>query len=507
MEKLLTKSAIRMARCDTSKQEEAPLSGEYVLPEYCPDMAVILKSFAYPRLQNRQWSGDQLMVDGIAVVRVIYADEQRSCVRTLEFAQPFSCVMRGIQQIDDAAIDITLSTKYLTCRALSPRRLEVRGSVLVEAILDSATVCEISAPNVVDGLYTRCESVPITVPCRPCEKIITVNESLEFDHVLPPAERLLGGECYAIVKECKLLAGKAIVKGLLYIHQLYTDSADGSRTHCLDYTIPFSQILDVPDAVENGLYRVTVQILSDSERCSIGPDGENTILDVTVKLLLQLQVYQKSELSLLYDAYHSRYPVEIKRDELTCRTFHGQRFDEMKCPVSVAAPVHQWQEILDISAQMGDYHCENRNGHCEMHGRIQIGVIMRDVDGEIGYFENFERIHIECDCVGSHPQLRPTVTSVRYHATEDALECIVSLQICMIDESLHHRRVISDLHLCSERPFATAKASAWLYYAEAGEMVWDIAQACHTSPQGILEENGLCSEEITEKTILLIPTA
>ena len=93
MEKMLTKSAVRMAHCNITKQEEAPISGEYVLPEYCPDMAVVLKCYAYPRLQNRQWSGDQLMVDGIAVIRVVYADEQRRCVRTLEFVQPFSSVL------------------------------------------------------------------------------------------------------------------------------------------------------------------------------------------------------------------------------------------------------------------------------------------------------------------------------------------------------------------------------------------------------------------------------
>lgn len=505
MDKLLTKRAVRLARCDTMKQEDAPISGEYVLPEYCPDMAVVLKCFAYPRLQNRQWSGDQLMVDGIAVVRVVYADEQRRCVRTLEFTQPFSCVVRGIPQTEDTAVEIALTTKYLTCRAVSPRRLEVRGSVLVEAKAECAVVSELAAPNSVDGLYTRCESMPITVPERTCEKIMTVSESLEFDHTLPPAERLLGGECCAVVKECKLLTGKAIIKGLLCVHQLYTDSTDGNRTHCLDYTIPFSQILDVPDAVEELPYRVSVLVLSDSERCSIGPDGENTILDVSAKLLLQLQVYRKSEVSLLHDAYHTHCPVEMKWEDVTCRTLHGQRFEEMKCPVSVSAPVQQWQEIFDVSAQIADYHCETKAGRCVLKGRMQIGVILRDVDGEIGYHECLEDFTTEYTCVGNHALMKPMVTAVRYRATEDSLECIVSLQITIIDESLCQRRVISDLHLCRERPFTTSKASAWLYYAEAGETVWDIAQACHTSPQGIAEENGLCSEEIAERTVLLIP--
>ena len=505
MEKILTKSAIPLAHCDAVKQEEAPISGEYVLPEYCPDMAVILKCFAYPRLQNRQWSADQLMVDGIAVVRVVYADEQRRCARTLEFTQPFSCVVRGVRQTDDTAVEITLATKYLTCRAVSPRRLEVRGSVLVEATAERATVAEMAAPNNVDGLYTRCEMLPITVPGHTCEKIMTVSESLEFDHTLPPAERLLGGECCAVVKECKLLTGKAIVKGLLHVHQLYTDSAEGNHTYCLDYAIPFSQILDVVDASEDLPYRVNVQILSDSERCSIGPDGENTILDVSAKLLVQLQVYQKSEISLLYDAYHTRFPIEAKWEDITCHTLHGQRFEEVKCPVSVTAPVHQWQEILDVSAQTADYHCETQNGRCLLKGRMLIGVILRDIDGEIGYYENSADFSADFACMGNLAKLKVTVTAVRYRAVEDALECIVSLSVTVTDESLHHRRLISDLHFCTERPFPLSKATAMLYYAQPGEKVWDIARTCHASPQGIQEENGLCDEEIAERTVLLIP--
>lgn len=507
MEKMLTMTPCRLARCDSKKQEEAPISGEYVLPEYCPDVATILKCYAYPRLQNRQWSGDQLMVDGIAVVRVVYADEQRQCVRTVEFAQPFTCSIRGLHQTEDTSVEIALSTKYLTCRAVSPRRIEVRGSVLVIAATECAVVKEMAVPNNMDGFYTRQEQIPITVPGRRWEKIISVNESFEFDQSLPPAERLLGGECCAVIKECKLLTGKAIIKGVLYVHQLYTDIASGNHTHCLNYAVPFSQILDASDAADGLPYRVSVQVMSDSERCSIGPDGENTILDVTAKLLLQLQVYQKAEISLLYDAYHAVCPVEMKREEVICHILYGQRYEEKKCSVSMTAPIQQWREVLDISAQIVDYHCETQDGNALLKGRIQIGVIVRDVDGEICYHECAEHFSTECACSGNQAKMEPTITAVHYRASDDALECVVALHIAVTDENVYHRQVISDLHLCSDRPFSAPKSNALLYYAETGETVWDIARACHTSPQDIIDENNLCGEEIAEKTILLIPVS
>ena len=71
MEQLLKKKSVRLSGLAMDKQEECPISGEYTLPEYCPDVAVVLKCFAYPRILSRQWSGDQLLLDGNAVIRVL----------------------------------------------------------------------------------------------------------------------------------------------------------------------------------------------------------------------------------------------------------------------------------------------------------------------------------------------------------------------------------------------------------------------------------------------------
>ena len=131
MEQLLKKKSMRLTCCALDKQEECPISGEYTLPEYCPDVAVILKCFAYPHIQNRQWSGDQWLLDGTAVIRVLYLDEERRRLRSLEFTQSFSCTRRGEGRADNAAVQVELSTKYLSCRAVSPRRVEVRGAILV----------------------------------------------------------------------------------------------------------------------------------------------------------------------------------------------------------------------------------------------------------------------------------------------------------------------------------------------------------------------------------------
>ena len=505
MEQLLRKSTVQLTDLALDKQEECPISGEYSLPEYCPDVAVVLKCFADPRIQNRQWSGDQMLLDGNAVIRVLYLDEERRCVRSLEFSQPFSCAFRGDARVDNASVELDLTTKYLNCRALSPRRIEVRGAVAVTARADCVGNRNMVTVTDDSGLYTRMDTVTVMVPGGVCDKVHSISESLEFDSTLPPAEMLLGGECRAVIRECKLLPGKAIVKGEVYIHQLYTDNTESVHTHCLDYTLPFSQIMDVDDAREEIPYKASVHILSDTERCSVGPDGENTVLDVTVKLLIQIQVYRREEIALLKDAYHSRYPVSAQTEDLELRSLLGTRWESTVLPMQLSLPAGRWSEIIDITVQPQTPLVECEDGRADVKGRMTVCVVARDVDGEIVYDEFVEEYGLEYGCTGNWIQVKPVVTDLAYRIVENKLEMQVKLCVCIHEYSCTKMQIISDLHLEQEKPYPQQKVTALLYYAESGESVWNIGRTCHASPDCILEENGIDGEYVRENTVIVVP--
>ena len=505
MEQLLRKSTVQLTDCALDKQEECPISGDYTLPEYCPDVAVVLKCFADPRIQNRQWSGDQLLLDGNAVIRVLYLDEERRRVHSLEFMQPFSCALRGDGRVDNAAVELELSTKYLNCRALSPRRVEVRGAVAVHAYAEYTESKCLVADAEDSDLFTRTKTVSITVPNGSCDKVVSISESLEFGESLPPAEMLLGGECKAVLCECKLLAGKAILKGQVYIHQLYIDNTEGEHTHCLDYTLPFSQIMDVDSAREGMPYKMSVQILSDTERCSVGPDGENTVLDVTVKLLIQIQVYSQQEMVLLKDAYHSRFPVLAQTEDIRLCSLIGTRWESTVLPMQLAVPSGRWSEIIDISVQPQLPLTECRDGRADAKGRMLVCVIARDMDGEVVYDEFVEEYGLEYLCSGNTAQVSLKATDVQCRIVEDKLELSVQFSVCINEYDYCKEELITDLRLQQETPYPQQKVTALLYYAEGGESVWDIGRMCHTSPQRIMEENEMDGEYIKENTVIVVP--
>lgn len=503
MEQLLKKKSVRLSGCALDKQEECPISGEYTLPEYCPDVAVVLKCFAYPRILNRQWSGDQLLVDGNAVIRVLYLDEGRRCVHSIEFVQPFTCSMRGDGRADNAAVNLELTTKYLNCRAISSRRVEVRGAATVSARADCVVQKELGSVAEDRALYTKAERKEISTPCAANEKVVTISESLDFPEVLPPAELLLGGECHAVMRECKLLNGKAIVKGQVFLHQLYLDVQEG--VHCLDFTLPFSQILDIAEAMDGMPCNAVVHVLSDTERCVVGPSGENTILDVSVKLLVQVQVYHRDEVTVLKEAYHSRCPVTAQAENVNFCSFLGTRWEETVLPMQLTVQQGRWQEIVDVCIQPQECSTECIDGSAVVKGRMMVCVVARDMDGEVVYDEFVEDYTLPYVCQGNAIRISLVPIGCKYRVVENALELQVTLCAAVTDWQCDSESVLTDLRLQSDCPYPQQKVTAWLYYADVGENVWDIGRSCHTSPNCICEENGLVDDCVAESTVLIVP--
>lgn len=506
MENLIKKQAISLSRYILDGREECAVSGDFSLPDYCPDIAVVLKCVMTPCVQNRQWSGGQLLVDALVGVRVIYLDEEHRTPRTVEFGIPFSCAMRcGGDQLDTAMATLKLFTKYANCRAVGPRRIEVRGAVILEAKAEGAYQEEISVTKSVGGLYTQCCSMEATYPFGKAEKVLTINESLEFPETMPAAEILLGGECRVIVKECKLLSGKGIVKGQIYVHQLYASDWEAGECHCLDFIIPFSQILDIEEAREGMAYQANALLLSDMERCAVGPDGENTVLDITMKVLVQLQVYQRMNTELLVDAYHTACPVLTDTKEVSVREHCGCRWEDTVLPMKISLPAGHLTHIMDVWVQNQECNVSCRSGVAVLRGRWFVCILARDVDGQVTYLEQPEEYCLEFPVMGNSADALVTVTEIHYRVVDDQLELQVGVNVALNEACLSTIKVVKNLHMQTDHPYPAQREGALIYYAHAGERVWDIGARCHTSPDCIVEENNLQCDVLDQSTVLLVP--
>lgn len=505
MDSLLQKKPVAVARSVMDAREEYVLNGDFVLPEYCPDVAVVLKCVITPRIQSRQWNGGQLTLDGMAVVRVLYLDEERRCIRAAEFTQPLSCTLQGGSEPDRAPVQVTLTPEYANCRATSPRRLEVRGAFQIRACAESRGEEELAQSAAGEGLYTRCAEAVVTAPRASAEKMLTIQEGLDFDAGLPEAEQLLWGECTAAVQECKLLTGKAIVKGQCHVHSLYTDDSVNGTVYPLHYTVPFSQILDLEGAEEGMLCIASVSILSDTLRIAANLDGKNGMLEVAAKLLVQCQLYTSETVPLVLDAYRTDCPVELEHRDLVLHGLTGVRYDTAAVQRTLELPSDDLTEILDVWVQPGNPAGEIAGAQATLTGKMTVSMLVRDRDGMAAYYERPEDFRLEYPACGTTVQASCAVLGTDYSVVSGKLELRIMLAVTCICRDRTEYRTVQTLTPQTEQAYPPETATVKIYYADPGETVWDIARHCHTSPECICRENGITQEAMAERAMLIVP--
>lgn len=505
MDTLHKKQTVTISRRVLSDTQECAYSADYMLPEYCPDVAVVLKCVATPRVHSRRWSGEQLQVEGVVALRVLYLDEERRCLRVAELSQPFSCTVRVDMPCDGMPAAVELTPKFVNCRAVSPRRLEIRGAFLVQAAACGTAALEMPAFSDDPQLFVRCEEMPLTALHATAEKQLTVTESVDLPHDLPPAEMLLGGDCRAVVRECRLLAGKAIVKGEVCCHYLYTDDTAQGGVYTLDFSLPYSQILDVDGAEEGVPHEAWVSVVADTAHPSVGPDGRNTVLEVGVKLLVQVCLYEPCSLPLVLDAYHSRYPVTLKTGDLSLMAPLGCSRQTAAVTLQVPLPAELPQELADVWVQAYPPVCRCHEGTVTLAGRLPVGLLVRDGDGMLSWLERTEDYSLEYPCIGNEAQGDVQILETRYRVVDGKLELHLTLAVTVYPDRRLMCRPVCEAALQTENPYPADRAAVKLYYAEAGESLWEIGRSCHASASAIAAENGLQADRLEQAGVLVIP--
>ncbi len=505
MDTLQNKQTVMVSCRAVNGTEECTYSADYMLPDYCPDVAVVLKCLSTPRVQNRQWSGEQLVLDGTVAMRVLYLDEERRCVRVAELSQPFTCTMHTDLPADGSPVWVELTPKFVNCRAISPRRLEVRGAFVVHATARQAAALELPALPQDTEMFVRCEEASLTTPCATAEKLLTVTEAVDFPDGLPPAELLLGGDCRAVIRECKLLSGKAIVKGEVYCHRLYTDDTVAGSAYTLDFALPYSQILDMDSAEEGMPYEAFVSVVSEMSHVVPGPDGSNTVLEMGLKLLIQVCLYEPCTLPLVLDAYHSRYPLSLETRELSLAAPLGCTRHTAPLSMSLSLPAEPLEELVDVWITPYPPTCRCENGKAVLTGRLPVCMLVRDGEGLLSYLERMEDYILEFPCDGNEVQGDVQLTDTRYRVLEGKLELQLTMAVTLYPCRRVTCRPVCEATLQTAQPYPVGRATVKLYYGEPGESLWEIGRCCHASPEAIAAENSLSGDCLEQPTVLVVP--
>ena len=79
------------------------------------------------------------------------------------------------------------------------------------------------------------------------------------------------------------------------------------------------------------------------------------------------------------------------------------------------------------------------------------------------------------------------------------------MDISAVIFSVQTQQITADILLDTENQKRQTQAALTIYFAQAGESVWDIACRYNTTAEAILTQNALGGDTLTENRKLLIP--
>lgn len=484
--------------------DERPVDCDFMLPDFLPDIAAILKCTMKPVVQSHQISGDRVMADGTVHLHILYLDEERRCVRSFENAQPFTSVFTVKELSSGNTVTLSAKANYVNCRATSPRRVDIHGAFSVKLTVTGQTETEIVETAAAPNLYTKGCKAACTVPTGNADKTFTLNEVLELESTAP-AEMIVRSEAHIYVSDCKQMPGKAVIKGDLLLKTIYTtDSITGTLCQS-KHRIPFSQILDVDGLTERMQCQVLAEIVASDVRITQNPNGESRLLSVSIKSSLSLHCFADEVCELLTDAFHTTYPLTMSTQRIApCRITELSQ-ETVTVQKTVALPDDGVAELLDVWSNVITVSCNDGT----LEGQLLVQLLTRDANGMVAYYER--PLDIAAPLAGACDQtaVNATVFETDYTLTGDRVELSIKLLVCRRTGTTESYLAITGLQVDESAPHpcpeGMERCQVKACFANAGDSVWEIAKAEHASPNALRKENDLNEDILHDRTMLLIP--
>ena len=468
-----------------------------VLPDYMGDIEKILKCSLTARATSKRIEGQRLSVGGMAFMRMLYITSEGK-VESFETQIPFSKNVDLQTSGENPAATVRFETEYSNCLAVSPRRIELRGALLMRARVQVSAALSIAVDIDSDGVECKKKSFEAEVPlCCVCENF-TVMEEYELSAPISSVVRMSANPK---VLEHKIVSGRLIIKGEIDLNIVYvSDEADGVKT--AQFTLPVNHFMMVSGAEEGDRADLRLEIC----RLSAEPIGrEGSEIAVEVLLEAAAEILRRENVEAVIDCYCIGRESACEKGEISVTTLNK---NENKSHHVCVALDNLAGEIIDVFADVKNISASsNEHGEIMVKCDLNAGMLARDGEGEVSTFDKSMPLEISLaadrEYIGSYCDGDVSVLSASRVPNKNEV-CVVLLLEAKIlkNESMP---VINNMAISAEQTERDPKTAMTIYFAKEGEDAFDIAKRYNTSWRAVMEQNELDDSLIKQNKKILIP--
>lgn len=477
------------------------------LPEYYPDIQRVLRCTVTPNIHAVTVGQDRLNAEGSGVMRMLYVSEDKKVVC---YEQTFPISKSTPWKETTAAVSALARTDFANCRASGQRKAGVHGVVSIRFCAQRR-----AQQNVIVGaenpiLQMRQKQVQAISLNACAERCFAMSEVVELGAQNEPVSRILRSHAVVSVESVKAVKDKLLVKGELLTEVLYTPE-NGDELCRFRHAMPVSQILEAPGVEEGGVQDIALRVVSLETTPKADGSGEYRLLEIALRVQACVRSGMPVQMQTVQDAYTTEGTLQAEYGEIDFCTAAEPVNDSMTAKQTFDLAGEGVTSLLDAfcSGVQTAYHMEEDTivFVCE----TTVSFLYRDMDGNCAVADRqmaftYRKILPE---KAERAQCEPVVQIGACKASLGAdgkAEVKLEILLSGMVYTVRKERVLMNAQV-SEEDRQTEKAALTIYFADAGEAVWDIAGRYKTTAEAIMTENNLTGNCIDEKRMLVIPGA
>ncbi|MGN0605312.1 MAG: SPOCS domain-containing protein [Oscillospiraceae bacterium] len=494
--------------------QEQSIELEYILPDYFPDIFKIIKCRVIPGITSRNISSEKAVYEITVDIKVLYQNEHSSTIQCISQRQVYTKTIDFSRPCENAEVTICPEVDYVNCRAVNQRRIDIRGAVSVRV----CAVCSANQSVICDasGMNIQLKKIPVEYISRKisAEKSVSINEELELNSAKPSVLSIIRSDVTLAGLEKKVIANKLVIKGEAIADILYTyenDSGNGMET--MQYTIPYSQIIDADGIDESFECIVNQQAALCDISVTADSKGENRIFRCDIMVNISCSAYKSAVTSVVSDVYstlyecmHNSSPIRSEKMPVMKSEVHQAKNTVEYADGNIECVYDMWCGISNVNAKTIPEKQE-----VFITGTLQYSVIVRNSDGAVVLIEKDEIFEhtMQSEYIGENSSVSVDIKpeSCSYTLTDEnkiALKCELRINSCI--KSYDVLNAVTEIFPDeNSRKIRDGDYALKLYYGIENEEIWSIAKRYSTSVDAIMEENDLDGDRLKQNGMLLIP--
>lgn len=512
MELMVNKEAVTINEVVYDGCVQQPISCDLMLPDYCPDILRVLRCDIDPKVMSKQVIGEKLVIDGTANVKLLYIDDAR-CLRSHEHKIPFTTTIELKTAPETATVEAHVTTDYVNCRPVSQRRLDIKGSLSVCAVVTAPRTEQVITEANGMSVELKRKIVKHSRPIANVSRTFTVKEELDVGYGKDSVGAIVRADGACVVTDSKVIANKVILKAELNGHILYTSDNKANNANIMEFTLPISQIVDVEGVDENSQCRLMLNVNGITPEVRANNEGEARVIALAVELCCNAVAYKNNEVPVVTDMYSTKYESTYTAKPVLFERLNAVMENEHTIKNTYEMPNNEIENVLDVWSDVVIKNAKVENNELVVSGTIRTCMLAEQGDGETACVERTgdleyrarvdnpgENISVNCDAL-----VKDTQYSV---IGKDKIEVRSTLFFNVGIFSVGRENVLTEIAVNEKSEKKTEdNAALIIYFAEENESVWDIAKRYNTSAKMIANSNDLSGEIVENQCMLLIPKA